>query len=541
MMLSRHGLFYFGTAAILGGVPTPAAAQDADCAGLSQLLSNEQTQVQAVAVTDINPESVEGKTLATNLPEICRVTGTTSPVEGSQIGFEVWLPADGWNGRLRMFGNGGYSSSMAFDRVSQAVAQGYAATVTNTGHQGDDPDFALGRPESIDDWGHRAVHETIKQAKAAVAGYYGRPADYSYFDGCSTGGHQAFSEAQRYPEDFDGIIAGAPGHNRTHLNAGFLWLYLSNHEAGVDDRQIVPNGKLPMVADAVFRQCKSQRAEGASGLASDPFLNDPLSCKPDIDALVCANGDGDDCLTREEADALAAMYDGPRDPALGERIYFGWPVGSENAGSNPEKPGWSLYWSDFGSEERPARVSFWQIWAFDDPEWSWWDIDLSRDIGRADDRIAARVNAMDADLEPFRQSGGKMIHYHGLGDPVVPAAESISYWRRVQQTMGSTDDFYKLYLVPGMEHCRGGTGANSFELQSLLEAWVEDDIAPESIEAAHHAGNEPDAAVEFTRPLCAYPQQAFHDRSGPETEAASFTCRVADEPAFEDLGQAYLR
>lgn len=539
--MSRHYLMLAATTALASSFTAPALGAELDCAAVAKALTSDQTEAQAALVTDIDPTSVEGKTLASDLGAICRVSGTTSPVEGSRIGFEVWMPAEGWNGRLQMFGNGGYSSSMPFDRVSQATARGYAVAVTDTGHQGSDPDFARDRPEAIDDWAYRAVHETINQAKTAVGAYYGKSADYAYFDGCSTGGQQAFSQAQRYPGDFDGIIAGAPGHNRTRLNAGFLWLYLSNHEAGVDDRQIVPNEKLPMVAEAVFAQCKAQRAEDAAGLASDPFLNDPLSCTPDLQVLVCADGDGADCLTRPEADALQAMYDGPRDAATGERIYFGWPVGSENAGANPERPGWSNYWSDFASTERPARVSFWQIWAFDDENWSWWDVDLGPDMTRADDRLAERVNAMDPDLRPFRDAGGKMIHYHGLADPVVPAADSISYWRRVQQATGGSEDFHRLFLVPGMEHCGGGSGPNRLFLQSQLEAWVEQGVAPERIEAAHYEAGDAAGSVLFTRPLCPYPQQAFYDGTGPENDAASFECRAADEPQFEDLGHAWLR
>lgn len=537
-----NGLLTGTTALALVAGAGHAQENGADaCAAVAEALNSDATTVTAVATAEVDPQSVEGDELAEGLGKFCRVSGTTSPVEGSEIGFEVWMPAKSWNGRLTMFGNGGYGSSMAFDEVSQAVADGYAATVTDTGHEGSDPNFAEGRPESIVDWAHRAVHETIGQAETAVGAYYGRDADYTYFDGCSTGGQQAFSEAQRYPEDFDGILAGSPGHNRTHLNAGFMWLYLSNHEKGVDTEQIVPNEKMPMVGAAVFEQCKAQRPDDASGLASDAWLNAPLSCEPDLTALACEGEDGDDCLTDPQIEALQSMYDGIHDSETGELIYFGWPVGSENAGTNEEKPGWSLYWSDFGDNERPARVNFWRIWGFDGDDWSWWNDDLAADIRRADDNIASTVNAMDADISAFREAGGKMIHYHGLGDPVVPALDSISYYRRVQDQLGDTSEFYRMFLVPGMEHCGGGAGANQMDLRSAIEAWVENDEAPEKVIAAHHAGNDPEADVEFTRPVCPYPQRAFYDGSGPEDEAASFTCRSTPEPEYEELGSAYLK
>jgi len=187
-----------------------------------------------------------------DLPAFCRVHGTVTPVPGSRIGFDLWMPREGWSGKLLMLGNDGYSSAFAYADMATRLRAGYAVLGTDTGHTGDDPDFAAGRPEAIVDWGHRAVHESAVKAKVVVAAFYGVPASRAYFLGCSTGGQQAFMEAQRHPEDFDGILAGDPGHNRTHLNAGFLWQYLRNHAPRDDRAQVVPASKLPAITRAVL-------------------------------------------------------------------------------------------------------------------------------------------------------------------------------------------------------------------------------------------------------------------------------------------------
>jgi feruloyl esterase len=370
----------------------------------------------------------------------------------------------GWNGRLSMLGNGGYSSALPLPQMTAQLQAGYAVVATDTGHSGDSPDFALGRPEAIVDWGHRAVHLTAVRAKSLVAAFYGKSAQHAYFQGCSTGGHQAFMEAQRFPEDFDGIIAGAPGHNRTHLNAGFLWQFAQNHTR--EGQQIIPASKLPMIARASSSACGKE----------------PLDCDFDPAALMCTAGDSPDCLTEEQVHALKRMYGGARNPRTGERIYFGWPYGSES--------GWRAYWADPMKPTEPARASFWRVWAFNDPQWDWRHFDFDRDMQRADDALAPVINAMDANLEPFRRRGGKLIHYHGMADPVVPFADSLAYRDRViaeqhrARRMTSvaaaeraTSEFYRLFLAPGLGHCQGGIG----NLQPVIEQWVEKGVPPQEL------------------------------------------------------------
>ncbi len=358
-----------------------------------------------------------------DLPGFCRVQGVISAVPGSRVGFELWLPQDGWNGKIEMVGNGGYSSAMSYKAMAPLLKRGYAAVATDTGHTGDDPSFAIDHPEAIVDWGHRAVHVTIAAAKSVTSAFYGENPKHSYFAGCSTGGHQALMEAQRYPTDFDGIIAGDPGNNRTHLNAGFLWQFVSNHRA--DLGVIVPPTKLAAITDAVVKACRGKDG----GLATDSFLTDPEACNFEPAQMLCKHGDADDCLTSEQVDALATMYRGARGAHEGEQIYYGWPKGSENSGRViASLPGWSLYWADPQHADRPARLNFWKVWAFPGTDWDWRNFEFGSGIKAVDDRLAPVINAMSTDLSAFKAAGGKLIQYHGLADPVVPPRDSIDYY-----------------------------------------------------------------------------------------------------------------
>jgi feruloyl esterase len=490
--------------------------------------------------TTVATQSVSGEFApAADVPRIpvtpfCRVRGVSQPVAGSRIGFELWLPKAGWNGKLKMLGNSGYSSALPYAEMAAHVKQGYAIVATDTGHSGDGPDFARDSRESIVDWGYRAVHTTAMNAKRVVNAFYGKNAQFTYFEGCSTGGHQAFTEAQRFPEDFDGIVAGAPGHNRTHLNAAFLWQFVQNQVRAGQPRQIVPARKLALLAKASFNACKSQNGALAGGLASDPFLNDPLSCTFDPSTLLCGAAESDECLTIEQIGALKRMYEGAQNPRTSQRIYFGWPAGSE---ASPDgRGGWNLYWADPQNPSMPARADFWRYWAFNDGNWNWQRFDFDADMKRADDALAGTINAMNANLERFRRRGGKLIHYHGMADPVVPYADSVVYQQRVVmeqlQSRGlayvddasrATSEFYRLFLAPGLGHCTGGPGAAPMDLQQAIENWVERGQAPSSLPATRSAGGV--AGKGFTRPLCAYPQIARYNGNGaPPDEAASFSC-----------------
>jgi feruloyl esterase len=353
-------------------------------------------------------------------------------------------------------------------------------------------------------------------------------------------------EAQRFPEDFDGIIAGDPGNNRTHLNAGFLWQYIVNHPHGDDANPILPASKLAMISQAVVKACQGMNGSEDGGLPTDNFLTDPRDCHFDPATLVCKGADATDCLTEPQAWALKAMYSGARDSQTGERIYFGWPLGSEGSSAVVERlPGWSLYWADPAKVDQPARLSYWRDWAFDE-KWNWWNFDWSRDMRAVDAKLAPIINATSPDLEAFRKAGAKLLQYHGLADPVVPALESINYY---QQTIAdqkakhedlSVSVFYRLFLVPGMAHCSGGPGADQFDAQAALEAWVEHDKAPDSMIASH--SDSATQRVAFSRPLCPYPKQARYDGKSDPTLASSFAC--SDDGLRRDtpsIGPDYLK
>jgi feruloyl esterase len=524
--LRRRGLLAMVVG--LAGVAGVAAAFGAPSCDAVKQLAIEHTAIDAAQPIPAGGYQAPGGMEIKDVPAFCRVHGVISPVPGSQIGFELWLPDAGWNGKLEMFGNGGYSSKIAYGNLAEQLKRGYAVLGTDTGHSGDDPAFAAGHPEAIVDWGNRAVHAAVVSAKPIVTAFYGKAVEHAYFSGCSTGGHQALMEAQRYAGDFDGIIAGDPGHNRTHLNAGFLWQFVSNHRK-TDGAEIIPSAKLAMISAAVLNACRGRDG----GLATDKFLTAPEACGFQPRDILCKAADTPDCLTEEQATALATMYGGARNPRTGETIYSGWPKGSENSGRViASLPGWSLYWADPADPGRPARTNFWKLWAFNDPNWDWKQFDFDAGMKLADDRLASIINAMNPDLSAFQAAGGKLIQYHGLADPVVPPRDSIDYFEEVQRTMAKSAsargdesaDFYRLYLVPGMEHCGGGEGANVLDVQRALERWVEQGNAPAQIAATKFVHDRPDDRIAFTRPLCPYPQQARYGGTGDSKDAANFTC-----------------
>jgi feruloyl esterase len=483
-----------------------------------------------------------------NVPAFCRVVGTASPVSGSRIGFEVWLPAPvAWSQRLHMVGNGAYGSNLYYAQLVARVQRGDVAVATDTGHSGSSLLFGRNNPVAIEDWGGRAVHESIVAAKQVVRAYYGRPQRWSYFSGSSTGGHEALTEAQRYPDDFDGIIAGAPGNNRTDLNLEFLWEYLHNHRPGDDAHQIVPNSKLAMLGAAVLRAC-----DGVDGV-EDGVINDPPACHFDVRSLKCAGGETPACLTDEQVATIRAIYAGPRDARTGKQLYPGFPFGSEGMTSGEEgRPGWSDFWADPDTPGVPQRADFFRYWVFKDPNWNWWTFDWGKDVDTVHKVMGPVINATDPDLSRFRAHGGKLIVFIGWGDPVGSAFEAIDYFDSVAARssargkdgqLADTQRFVRLYMVPGMGHTSGGPGAVNFsnatrnsappiedsrhDMGLALYDWVEKGVAPDTLTATHFSkGSGPSGTVAFQRPLCVYPKVARY-LGGDTHDAASFRCEAA--------------
>lgn len=482
-------------------------------------------QINAAQIVPADVLTLPDAKTIPSLPTFCRVQGQLRPSADSDIGFELWMPlADAWNGKLMVVGNGGYVGDIRYDELEPALRRGYAVASSDSGHHDtagyrkETLDWGTGHPEKIADWAYRSVHAMAVAARGLVKTYEQRDASHAYYFGCSTGGGQGLAAAQRYPDDFDGIIAGAPGNNRSALNAGFLWMATQNLKSPAG--YIAPT-KLPLINRAAIAACDAQ-----DGLA-DGLISNPQQCRFDPSVLQCKNNvDGPDCLTSAQVDTLKRMYAGAKNPRTGAQIYPGWPVGSEF--------GYLGGWGYAIEGPKPFRNAFFRDWVFNDPKWDWRDFDWDHDMAAVNDRIGATVNSTSPDLSAFKQRGGKLIVYHGLADPIGNAYDTIHYYTAVTETVRDTPSFARLFLAPGMGHCRGGVGPNTFDAIGALERWVEHGQAPEHIVAIRTKTTDKVgglATAEMvqtgggrTRPLCAYPQVATYKGSGSIDDAGNFAC-----------------
>ena len=482
------------------------------------------TVAEAIRPPFTPPETFSSRGFTVEDVAFCRVAGVSRPEAGSEIGFEVWLPApEAWNGRFQGIGSGGSAGAIRYPQLAAAVAGGYAAVATDNGHtstSGFDGSWALGHPVRLVDFGYRAQHEATVAGKAITAAYYGRPADYAYFVGCSQGGHHALMEAQRYPHDYDGIVAGAPANYWIGLMTGELWSGLATTR---DPAQNLPRAKLPVLGAAVMAAC-----DGLDGL-EDGLIDDPRACGFDPGTLACEGGDRPDCLTGGEVAAARAIYAGPTRPGSGERIFPGYAPGSEHFEAPDGLGGWARYWSGV---EKPggSAIDFMRYSVFQDPDYDLrsfdfdadWDLANNRVVG-ADETLGSALNAVDPDLTAFKAAGGRLISYHGWADALIPGQYAVDYYDSVIEAMGGlaeTTDFYRLFMAPGVAHCRGGPGPDRFDAVSALERWVEEGAAPDRLIAAKVVDGE----VQRTRPLCPYPQVARYQGAGSVDDAASFAC-----------------
>lgn len=476
--------------------------------------------------------SSSGTVYSGKVPAFCRVIGVSRPTKDSEINFEVWLPqAAAWNHKLQGVGNGAYNGRITYGGMENGVNNGYVVTTTDTGHTGGDLKFAVGHPERIADWGYRAMHVTTTAAKLILTEYYKAAPVHSYFNGCSTGGHEALAEAQRFPEDYDGILAGDSGNDRVHLNVGFMWGFAAAHK---DGKLILTEDKLPLIHQAAINACDAKDG------VKDGILEDPMSCHFDPAVLLCKSADTSACLTPDQVDAAKKIYAGPRNPRTGEQIIAGYMPGSEVVVGG-DYTGWKNF---ITGPKEPSRLDFWKYWVFNNPDWDWHTFDYDHDVTTGD-TVRADVNASDPNLKPFKDRGGKLLIYHGWVDPVGPPGDAIDYYNKVAKVMGSTaktQDFVRLFMVPGMSHCNGGEG---FELAGgargaddpngvpkvanptadndmliALDRWVTQNVAPEEIVAAH----KKDGVVTRTIPVCAYPKVAKWTGKGSSDEAKNYRC-----------------
>jgi len=455
------------------------------------------------------------------------VVAVARPTSDSVINFEVWIPpAEHWNQNLLGVGNGAYVGAIDYRYMARALNRGFATASTDTGHTGPDLTFAAVHPEKIVDWGYRSIHVMTESAKLIVRDYSGRFPRHSYFEGCSTGGEQALSEAQRFPLDYDGVLAGDPGNDRVHLNVGFLWAFAATHDA--NGSTILPTSKLPLINKAALAAC-----DAFDGIR-DGIISEPQSCHFDPGVLLCRGKENDTCLTPAQVEAANKVYAGPRNPRTGEQTIAGYSPGSESPVADEYFAGWKTYITD---PKEPMRLDFWKYWVFNDPAWDWRTFDYDRDVAYADAKLAA-VNASSPDLSAFVARGGKILMYSGWADPTGPPMDAVNYYERVAKVIGGrekTESFFRLFMVPGMAHCAGGPGPNFFgnviappqitidtehDVISALAQWVEKGVAPNQIIATHLTKD----TIDRTRPICPYPKVARWNGSGSSDDARNFTC-----------------
>ena len=438
-----------------------------------------------------------------NLPVFCRVTATLTPSKDSDIKTEIWLPASGWNGKYQAVGNGGWAGTIPYPAMAAALASGYATAGTDTGHTGNNADFALGHPEKLIDLAYRSIHEMTVKAKTVINENYGMPARYSYYNGCSQGGRQGLAAAQKYPEDFNGIIAGAASWNQMRAHGAREALNLVVNK---DQDSVIPRSKYQMIHDSVLNAC-----DALDGV-KDGVIENPLQCNFDYAKLACKAGDAADCLTKGQVESAKAMISPLKDPKTGKVLFDGHLM-----------PGSELGWATLGGPEPLGlSTSGMKNVVFQDPKWDYHTMNLSTDVDRAAKSDNGEMYSGDPNLKPFFDRGGKLLMYHGWSDPQVNPLLSVTYYKNVVDTVGKekASNSIELFMMPGVNHCAGGPGTDTFEKVKVLEQWVEQGKKPTQITASHSTAGK----VDKTRPLCPFPQVAKYRGAGDTSDAASFVC-----------------
>ena len=488
----------------LAGLTAIAEAEDCEQLAALSLNATEIISASLVPAGSFTPPGGGrfGAGAYTALPEFCRVAVVARPAAGSEIGIEVWLPAANWNGKLQGVGNGAWAGSISYSALAEAVAAGYAAASTDTGHQGGSPNFAREHPDKLIDFAHRAVHEMTVTAKAVAAAFYERPHERAYFTGCSTGGRQALTEAQRYPADYDGIIAGAPAYYPSHIQGMQVWT------AAVANRSA--SGTLGPAEFALLNGAAIAACDMLDGVA-DGVIENPLQCEVDPAVLACPAAGGGACLNPDQVETARLIYQGPTD-GRGASLFPGLTPGSET--------GWATL---AGAAPLSLARETYQLLVYNDPEWDWRNFNPAADIPTAVERIGPLMDAADPDLSDFIDRGGKLLLYHGWSDPGIPPGGTIRYFEAVESTLGAEHaaNAVELFLVPGMGHCAGGTGTDRFNAIAALDRWLETGQTPARIEAERIVNGE----MVRSRPLCPYPSVASYNGTGSADEASSFSCR----------------
>ena len=530
--MKKKGLEYLAAVALVAMVCAPRAGA-ATCEDLIHLnLPNTTiTTAQRIAPGEF---AVPGRGKRADFPGFCRVVASVTPAPDSDIGVEVWLPLDQWKQVFHGTGNGGYGGSLVsgYAGMEAGLRRGYAAATTDTGTapaSGLNGDPLIGHPQKWKDWGMLSTHVMTETGKAIVKAFYGEDPKRSYYSGCSTGGQQGLIEAQYYPEDYSGILVGAPVVNRTWGHAMAVWDFRA---ANLQPGHKLSDAKLGVLHKAVIAACGAR----GNGLASDAFLDDPQSCKFDPAELTCKGEDTSSCLTAAEVETAKDFYSGPRSRD-GRATYYGWAPGSEG----PGRAGWNF--AANGANGEPAFDGLFK-WVFG-RDWDWRTFDFDRDMPKVDAELGPALNGVTrGDLSRFRAKGGKLLMYQGWADTLVAPAQTLAFYDAIEKKFGGSkrqQEFARLFMAPGVMHCGGGDGPNVFnsaggarasdspdeDIFAAMIHWVEDGVVPSRIVATKYTDDAPAKGVAMKRPLCAYPQKAWYMGSGDTNDAASFTCSVA--------------
>lgn len=530
-----------GPVSVAAKAPTSGAASSfgvpaARCASLAGLKLADTSIMSAVLVPGKLAEtSIAGD--AAGYRSFCRVVAHVRSASGSDIGIEIWLPVEGWAGVFHGNGNGGFAGILAggYSGMADGLRRGFATATTDAGTAPATPlegDALIGQDRKWRDWGRLSTHVMTTTGKAITKAFYGQPAKRSYYTGCSTGGQQGLIESLYYPEDYDGILVGAPVMNRTWGHAAVLWDYAAAHRT---PGSLLSDAKLKLLNRAAVATCWKQ----GRGLAGDRFVSDPMSCKFDPAVLACKGGASDACLTPNEIETARAFYSGPT-TAEGKASYFGWLPGSEM----PDTFGWAFLQKPI-KEEPPFGALF--KWVFG-ADWDWKSFDFDRDMPLVDQRLDPIVNdATRGSLKAFAARGGKLILYHGLADTLVAPGQSVAFYEQHAKAFGGMDKLAnnaRLFLAPGMMHCGGGAGPDAFngtlgippqppgydakhDIFSALIDWADGGEAPESIIATKFASDDA-GKVEMQRPLCSYPKKPVYRGWGSTASASNFSCVAPD-------------
>jgi feruloyl esterase len=502
-------LAHFRTAlislAFILGVAIVPGADRRSCESLKDLSLKDTTitVAQEVSAGEFAVPGSSNNAPFRSLPSFCRVAATLKPTGDSDIKVEIWMPTAGWNNKLQAVGNGGWSGAINYGSMARALANGYATSSTDTGHSGGRGMFALGHPEKLIDFGYRSEHELAVKSKAIIQAFYGSPARYSYWNGCSSGGKQGLMEAQRYPADFDGIVAGAPANYWTHLMASLIWIGQATLK---DPAAYIPKEKYAVIHKAALDAC-----DPADGLM-DGMIENPVRCRFDPQVLECKGADAPTCLTTRQVEAARKIYAALKNPRTKEEIYPGLEPGSE------------LGWEPPAGGPGPFSIpdDHFKYVVFKNPDWDFRTLNFDEHVALADKLDNGVLNATNPDLKAFASRGGKLIIYHGWNDNLIAPRNAINYYSSVMKITGSaaTSKSVRLFMVPGMGHCGGGDGLNTVDMMEPLEQWVEKGTAPDQVIGSRRVAGK----IERTRPLCAYPNVAQYKGSGSIDEAANFTC-----------------